>query len=223
MGTPGDIISPMTLPREPFDRPIRLGVLLSGGGTTLVNLLERIDAGSLPAKVATVVASRPCRGVERAEAAGLDVHIVPYRDIPDRDAYSAAIIEHLDAAEVDLVCMAGFLSLWTIPPRYEGRVMNIHPALLPSFGGRGMFGHHVHEAVLAHGCKVSGCTVHFVNNEYDAGPIILQSPVPALDTDTPETLAARVFEQECIALPEAVRLFAADRLTLDGRVVRIAP
>ncbi len=213
----------MTLPREPFDRPIRLGVLLSGGGTTLVNLLERIDAGSLPAEVATVVASRECRGVQRAEAAGLDVHIVPYRDMPDRDAYSAAIIEHLDAAEVDLVCMAGFLSLWTMPDRYEGRVMNIHPALLPSFGGRGMHGRRVHQAVLDHGCKVSGCTVHLADNSYDTGPILVQKCVPVREDDTPETLGSRVFQAECEAYPEAIELFVAGRLTLEGRRVRVSP
>ncbi|MFP4216229.1 MAG: phosphoribosylglycinamide formyltransferase [Planctomycetota bacterium] len=211
----------MTLPREPFDRPIRLGVLLSGGGSTLMNLLERIDAGSLPAEVATVVASRQCRGIGRAEAAGLEGHIVPYRDMPDRDAYSAAIIEHLDAAEVDLVCMAGFLSLWTIPRRYEGRVMNIHPALLPSFGGRGMHGRRVHQAVLDHGCKVSGCTVHLADNSYDTGPILVQKCVPVREDDTPETLAGRVFDAECEAYPEAIELFAAGRVVLEGRRIRI--
>lgn len=213
----------MTLPSEPFDRPIRLGVLLSGGGTTLLNLLDRIGAGDLPAEVATVVASRQCKGVGRAEAAGLDVHVVPYREMPDRDAYSGAIIEHLDAAEVDLVCMAGFLSLWTIPLRYEGRVMNIHPALLPSFGGRGMHGRRVHQAVLDHGCKVSGCTVHLADNSYDTGPILVQKCVPVAEDDTPETLAARVFQAECEAYPEAIGLFAAGRFVLEGRRVRITP
>ena len=101
--------------------------------------------------------------------------------------------------------------------------MNIHPALLPSFGGTGMYGHHVHEAVVARGCKVSGCTVHFVTNEYDAGPIIVQKCVPVKDTDTPEEIAARVFEQECIAYPEAIRLFAEGKLTIDDGVVRVRP
>jgi formyltetrahydrofolate-dependent phosphoribosylglycinamide formyltransferase len=209
------------LPSEPFDRPVRLGVLLSGGGTTLVNLQERIAAGELSAEVSTVVASRECKGVERARQAGLEVHVVPYRRMPDRDAYSAAIIEHLDAAEVDLVCMAGFLSLWTIPDRYEGRVMNIHPALLPSFGGRGMHGRRVHEAVLEHGCKVSGCTVHLADNQYDTGPILVQKCVPVAEDDTPETLGGRVFRAECEAYPEAIRLFAAGRLELVGRRVRV--
>jgi folate-dependent phosphoribosylglycinamide formyltransferase PurN len=117
---------------------------------------------------------------------------------------------------VDLVVQGGWLCLWKIPPRYENRVMNIHPALLPCFGGQGMWGHHVHEAVLAAGCKVSGCTVHFCTNEYDKGPIIVQRTCPVADDDTPDTLAERVFEQECIAYPQAIRWFAEGRLRVEG-------
>jgi phosphoribosylglycinamide formyltransferase-1 len=201
--------------------PLRLGVLLSGGGRTLLNILDEIKAGRLEAEVAVVIASRDCKGVERSRAAGLDVEIVPYKQMPDVETYTARLCDLLDAAEVDLVCQAGFLSLWRIPERYEGRVMNIHPALLPSFGGKGMWGHHVHEAVLARGCKVSGCTVHFVTNEYDAGPIIVQRCVPVLEGDMPDELAARVFEQECKAYPEAIRLFGEGRLRIEGGAVRI--
>lgn len=111
--------------------------------------------------------------------------------------------------------------MWKIPDRYENRVMNIHPALLPSFGGQGMWGHHVHEAVLEAGCKVSGCTVHFCTNEYDEGPIIVQRACEVRDTDSPETLAARIFEQECIAYPQAIRLFADDKLLVEGCKVKI--
>ena len=204
-------------------KPIRLGVLLSGGGRTLLNMLDCIEAGRLPAEVAVVIASRQCKGAERAAAAGLAVHIVPYKEMPDAAAYSAKLAGLLDEAGVDLVCLAGFLSFWEIPDRYLGRVMNIHPALLPRFGGTGMYGHHVHEAVLAAGCKASGCTVHFVNNEYDAGPIVLQKCLPVLEGDTPDTLAARVFEQECIAYPEAIKLFAERRLKIEGNVVHISP
>ncbi len=202
---------------------LRLGVLLSGGGRTLVNINELIKGGKLDAEVAVVIASRECNGIERAKSAGLDVHLVAYRDFgrAKLGEYSAQIAEHLDAAGVGLVVQAGFLSLWQIPPRYEGKVMNIHPALLPSFGGDGMYGHHVHDAVLAAGCKVSGCTVHFVTNEYDAGPIILQRAVEVYEGDTPDELAGRVFAQECIVYPEAIRLFAEGRLRIDGRVVRI--
>ncbi len=187
-------------------KKLRLGVLLSGGGRTLMNILEYIRTGKLSAEVSVVIASRDCKGVERSRTAGLDVHIVPYKEIPDTETYSAAIVELLDAAGVDLVVQAGFLSFWRIPPKYEGRVLNIHPALLPSFGGAGMYGLHVHKAVLATGCKVSGCTVHFVDNEYDHGRIIVQKRVPVLPDDTPDTLADRVFEQECIAYPEAIEL-----------------
>ena len=187
-------------------KKLRLGVLLSGGGRTLMNILEYIRTGKLSAEVSVVIASRDCKGVERSRTAGLDVHIVPYKEIPDTETYSAAIVELLDAAGVDLVVQAGFLSFWRIPPKYEGRVLNIHPALLPSFGGAGMYGLHVHKAVLATGCKVSGCTVHFVDNEYDHGRIIVQKRVPVLPDDTPDTLADRVFEQECIAYPEAIDL-----------------
>jgi len=206
---------------------LRLGVLLSGGGRTLLNILDEVKAGRLDVEVALVIASRDCKGLERAEAAGLNVKLVPYKSFnrsdgtPDIAGYSAAIVGHLDAARVGLVVQAGFLSMWRIPPQYEGKVMNIHPALLPSFGGHGMYGHRVHEAVLAQGCKVSGCTVHFVTNEYDAGPIIVQRAVPVLEGDDADTLAARVFEQECITYPEAIRLFAAGRLRIDGRVVHI--
>jgi formyltetrahydrofolate-dependent phosphoribosylglycinamide formyltransferase len=207
----------------PSPKPLRLGVLLSGGGRTLENLLQRIDAGTLPAEVVVVIASRDCRGVEIGRHAGLGTHLVARKELKELREYSGRISGLLDAAKVDLVVMAGFLSLWLIPPQYEGKVVNIHPALLPSFGGHGMYGHHVHEAVLKAGCKVSGCTVHFVNNDYDQGPIILQRCVPVLEGDTPDTLAARVFEQECIAFPEAIALFAQGRLSVEGRVVHVLP
>jgi formyltetrahydrofolate-dependent phosphoribosylglycinamide formyltransferase len=199
---------------NPTDHPLRLGVLLSGGGRTMLNLQEQIDAGELPAEIVTVIASRPCKGLDRAAERGLDTHLVNYRDFgPERlEEYSAVITAHLDLARVELVVMAGFLSKWIIPESYAGRVMNIHPALLPKFGGQGMFGHHVHEAVLAAGETVSGCTVHFVNNRYDAGPIILQRSVPVEPGDTPDDLADRVFAEECIAYPQAIRRYAAGQI-----------
>jgi len=201
-------------------KPLRLGVLLSGGGRTLVNVQRRIDEGTLSARVAVVIASRPCRGLEWAQAAGLDAHLVPYKTTP-QPHYSDAITALLDSAGVDLVVMAGFLSMWHIPSTYAGRVINIHPALLPAFGGKGMFGHHVHEAVLRHGCKLSGCTVHFVTNEYDQGPILVQKAVPVLEDDTSDTLASRVFEQEMLAFPEALQLLAEGRVSIVDGVARI--
>jgi formyltetrahydrofolate-dependent phosphoribosylglycinamide formyltransferase len=203
-----------------------------------LNVVNRIADGKLSASIEVVIASRQCKGVEIGREHGLNVHLVPYKQtagaadpqppkavLPSGKAvppsYSTQITQLLDAAKVDLVLMAGFLSHWWIPPQYANKVINIHPALLPSFGGKGMFGHHVHKAVLEHGCKVSGCTVHFVTNEYDRGPIIIQRCVPVLEDDTPETLAARVFEQELIAFPQAIELFAQGRLEIDGCRVKI--
>ncbi len=203
-------------------KPIRLGVLISGGGTTLLNILEYIKQGRLNARVAVVISSRSTvAGVERANNAGLDVKIVRKKDHPGVDEFSKRIEQELVAANVDLVVQGGWLCLWKIPDRYENRVMNIHPALLPSFGGQGMWGHHVHEAVLKAGCKISGCTVHFCTNEYDKGPIIVQRACQVKDDDTPETLAARVFEQECIAYPQAIRLFAEGKLLVQDSVVKV--
>jgi formyltetrahydrofolate-dependent phosphoribosylglycinamide formyltransferase len=204
------------------EKKLRIGVLLSGGGRTMLNLLDQIRGRALNAEIVTVIASRPCKGIERAKAAGLDVHLVPRKET-DSVSFSARIAERLDAADVELVCMAGFLSLWTVPDKYAGRVMNIHPALLPLFGGRGFYGDRVHAAVLESGMKVSGCTVHFVTNEYDAGPIIVQRTVPVEEGDTIDALAARVFVQECVAYPAAIRLYAAGRLEIDGRVVHVRP
>ncbi|MFA5252824.1 MAG: phosphoribosylglycinamide formyltransferase [Phycisphaerae bacterium] len=203
-------------------KPIRLGVLISGGGTTLMNILEYINKGLLNAEVAVVISSlSTAAGVEKTKAAGLNVKIIRKKDHPDVDEFSKHLEDELSAANVDLVVQGGWLCLWKIPPRYENRVMNIHPALLPSFGGAGMWGHHVHEAVLAKGCKISGCTVHFCTNEYDKGPIIIQRSCPVKDGDTPETLAARVFEQECIAYPQAIKLFAEDKLLVQNGMVKI--
>jgi phosphoribosylglycinamide formyltransferase-1 len=202
-------------------RPVRLGILLSGGGRTMLNILQEIQAGRLNAEIALVISSLSLAGgVQRAKDAGLPVTVIRTKDHPDIEAFSRRIAEELDAAPVDLVVQGGWLCLWRIPPQYENRVMNIHPALLPCFGGKGMWGHHVHEAVLAAGCKVSGCTVHFCTNEYDKGPIIVQRTCPVEDGDTPDTLAARVFEQECLAYPEAIRLFAENRLQIEGNRVK---
>ena len=211
-------------PASKKGKPIRLGVLISGSGTTLMNILKHIKQGLLNAEVDIVISSRSTvTGVEKAKNAGLDVKIIRTKDYQDIDGFSKRIEAELAAANVDLVIQGGWLCLWKIPYRYEHRVMNIHPALLPSFGGKGMWGHQVHEAVLKAGCKVSGCTVHFCTNEYDKGPIIVQRTCEVQNNDTPDTLAARVFEQECIAYPEAIRLFAAGRLSVENGVTKINP
>ena len=202
-------------------KPIRLGVLISGGGTTLMNILDYIKQGRLNAEVAVVISSRSTvAGVDKAKNAGLNVKIVRKKDFPDIDEFSGRIEAELVAANVDLVVQGGWLCLWKIPERYQNRVMNIHPALLPSFGGQGMWGHNVHEAVLAAGCKVSGCTVHFCTNEYDNGPIVVQRACEVKNDDTPDTLAARVFEAECIAYPQAIEIFAESKLNVLGNTVR---
>ena len=205
-------------------RPLRLGVLISGGGTTLGNFLAKIDAGELDAEIALVIASRPeCGGIAKARAAGLPCRLVARSEYVDVAAFSRAVFALCRKERVDLVALAGFLCLIEIPEDFQHRVMNIHPALIPAFCGAGLYGRRVHEAVLARGCKVSGCTVHFADNEYDHGPIILQRCVPVADDDTPDTLAARVFAAECEAYPDAIRLFAAGRLETTGRHVTIVP
>jgi len=203
---------------------LRLGVMLSGGGRTLQNLLDVIRRGELDAEISVVISSLSnVRGVERARAAGLPVVVIRKKDYPQVETFSDRIAETLDEYGVELACQAGWMCYWRIPQAWLGRVMNIHPGLLPKFGGKGYYGHHVHEAVLAAGETESGCTVHFANNEYDAGPIILQRKVPVLANDDPDTLAARVFEQECIAYPEAIRLFAEGRLAIKGDQVKVLP
>ena len=204
-----------------LDRPIRLAVFISGGGTTLMNFLDRISAGELSAEVPLVVASREdCAGISKAERAGLRCEVVPRKKFASIEGYSETVFDLCRAVRADLVTLAGFLTLIRIPDDYSLRVMNVHPALIPAFCGQGYHGHRVHAAVLERGAKVSGCTVHFADNEYDHGPIILQQCVPVEDDDTPASLASRVFGAECQAYPEAIRRFAAGRLELDaGRVV----
>jgi phosphoribosylglycinamide formyltransferase 1 len=203
---------------------LRLGVLISGSGTTLQNLADVIAESALDASIACVISSNPnAFGLQRAAKLGVPAFVVTRKECGnDPQILSHRLTAILKDHSVDLVIMAGFLCLWHIPPEFTGRVMNIHPALLPTpFGGPGMYGHRVHEAVIASGAKVSGCTVHFADNQYDHGPIIIQRTCPVHDDDTPDTLAHRVFEQECLAYPEAIRLFSEDRLRIAGNRVRI--
>ncbi len=195
-----------------MNQPLKLVVLISGGGRTMVNLQERILAGRLPARIERVVSSRgDARGVELAKQLGLPVVVVE-RASHDDAAFQRLLTEAVRSRPADLICMAGFLSLWRIPADLIGRVINIHPALLPDFGGKGMYGHHVHEAVLAAGRAESGCTVHFCDNEYDHGQIILQRKVAIPPGCSASELATRVFEEELEAYPEAIRLIAEGRI-----------
>ena len=187
-----------------------IAVLISGGGTTLRNLIDEIQAGTLPVEIRLVISSSPsARGLEFAKAAGIRSLVVEKQKGLSDIAFSEAVFGPCREADVRYVVMGGYLKHVLIPPAFEKRVLNIHPALLPAFGGKGMYGHHVHEAVIAAGEKESGCTVHYVDNEYDHGPVILQRKVAVLPTDTPETLQARVFSAECAAYPEALRQLAA--------------
>lgn len=216
------------MPEFPLRSPLRLTVLISGGGTTLKNLLEKIAKRQLDAQIDLVISSTAqAGGLKHAQAAGVATQTVDPRDFgadeAGQAAFSQAIFDACRAAGSHVVVMGGFLKFVPIPPDFEWRVVNIHPALIPAFCGHGFYGQRVHQAVLEYGAKLSGCTVHFVDNEYDHGPIILQQAVPVLDHDTPATLAARVFEAEREAYPAALRLIASGRLEASGRLVRSRP
>ena len=201
---------------------VRLAVLLSGSGSTLQNLLDQIATRSLDAEVVVVIGSRgDAFGLERARRAGIPAVAVPRKEFPDVDRFNDALHAALAPHQFDLIVCAGFLSPFQLRGRYQGRVLNIHPALIPAFCGKGFYGEKVHRAVIESGVKVSGCTIHFADDEYDHGPIILQGSVPVLDDDTPETLGARVHALENTLYPEAIRLWADGRLQIDGRRVRI--
>jgi formyltetrahydrofolate-dependent phosphoribosylglycinamide formyltransferase len=213
----------MSAPLASGSRPLRIAVLLSGEGTSLESLCERIDAGELRGEVVVVVASREdAGGLARARRRGIPALAISRKRHRDVGAFNDALHAALAGHEIDVVALLGFLSPFETRGRFDGRAINVHPALIPAFCGRGFYGHRVHEAVIESGARWTGASVHFVDAEYDHGPIILQEPVPVLDDDTPETLAARVQAVERRLVPEALRLFAAGRLRIEGRRVRIA-
>jgi phosphoribosylglycinamide formyltransferase-1 len=202
---------------------IRIGILASGGGTNLQCLIDSCERGEIDGDVAVVISNVPeAFALERARKHRIDAYAFPHKGVT-REQHEADIIECLDQHTVDLVVLAGYLRILTpvFIDKYAGRLMNTHPALLPSFGGSGMHGLNVHKAVLDYGCKVSGCTIHFVTLDVDGGPIILQKSVPVLEDDTPETLQERVLKEEHKLLPRAVQLFATRKLRLEGRRVRV--
>jgi phosphoribosylglycinamide formyltransferase 1 len=204
--------------------PLRIAVLISGSGRTLKNFLDLAGEDRLPVDVRLVVSSSAkAGGLAYAAAASIPVTVLDRRNFDSDQAYGDAIFGACRDADIDIVAMAGFLKLAPVPPDFAGRVLNIHPALIPSFCGHGMYGDRVHQAVLDAGVKVTGVTVHFVDNEYDRGPIIWQQPVPVFDDDSVESLAARVFEAEKEAYPHVLRLMATDRVMLEGRRVRLLP
>jgi formyltetrahydrofolate-dependent phosphoribosylglycinamide formyltransferase len=209
-------------------RPIRIGILLSGKGrgSNMQALIDATRDGRIPGEVALVVSTSPgAPALERAGAAGVPTQLIPAPEFATAEALDAALAAAFEAAQVDLICLAGYMRLLTpgFVRRFAGRMMNVHPGLLPAFGGKGFYGKHVHEAVLEVGAKFTGVTVHFVDDEYDHGPIILQRVVAVEEDDTAARLAQRVLAEEHRAYPEAVRLFAEGRLRLEGRRVRVLP
>jgi len=204
------------------DEPIDIAFMLSGGGSTLENLMTHIKDGVVDARIRLVISSDPgAYGLERAERHDLPSTVVNPDEYEDRATFSRAITRALDRVDPDLVCMGGFMHFYQIPEKYRYRVINIHPSLLPKYGGPGFYGHHVHEAVLEAREDETGCSVHFATNAgYDEGPVILQKTVPVRPEDTPERLEERVREKEREAYPEAVQLFAEGRVRVeDDKVV----
>ena len=205
---------------------VRIAVLVSGGGTNLQALIDAQARGELKnGTIAAVLSSRPdAYALERAEKAGIPGYVVARKDYPSNQAMTVALVDKLRELDIGLVVLAGFMHILTgeMVAAYPNAILNVHPALIPSFCGAGYYGLHVHEAVLAYGVKLTGATVHFVNEEPDGGPIILQKAVEVLPGDTPEVLQRRVMEQaEWHILPRAVSLFCEGRLSVEGRIVTI--
>jgi phosphoribosylglycinamide formyltransferase 1 len=199
---------------------LQLGVLISGRGSNLQALIDACATPGFPARIALVLSNKAdAYGLERAKMAGFATGVISHKDYASRDDFDAAMTTALRSAAVDLVCLAGFMRILSAAfvQNWHGKLINIHPSLLPSFKGLD-----THDRALAAGCKVHGCTVHFVEPELDTGPIISQAAVPVLDNDTADTLAARVLTAEHLLYPQAVRLIAEGRTRIDGMRVRIA-
>ena len=201
----------------------RIGVLVSGGGSNLQAIIDSIDNGSLEAEIAVVISNKPgVFALDRASRHEIPGLVIDHRGFTANHEFTAAILKVLLEYRVDLVCLAGFLRILDriLTDAYPNRILNIHPALLPAFGGKGMYGHHVHEAVIASGTKYSGATVHLVTPDTDVGPIIRQGIVAIDDTDTPETLAEKVLKIEHRIYPEAIKLLLEERIVIDGMRTR---
>jgi len=202
--------------------PINIAVLISGGGTTLKNLIDRVTAGSLNARIDRVISSNPSAGgLKFATDANITAQTIGHRDFADRESFSKAIFDSLRESNVQLVVMGGFLRQLAIPDDFENKIINIHPSLIPAFCGKGNYGKRVHQGVIDYGCKISGCTVHFVDDDYDHGPIIAQTPVTVEPNDTADSLARKIFAAECELLPDVINSIAAGRLSISGRNVSI--
>lgn len=199
-------------------KPLSIVVLISGGGTTLNNLLTYYDNGQLPVRFVGVVSSnRQAKGLQYAQQRQIDHQVLRRRDFSSPEAHRDAVFDFCRRQQADLVVMGGYLEHLLIPKDYEHRVINIHPSLIPAFCGQGFYGRRVHQAVLDFGAKISGCTVHYVDNQYDHGPIIAQLACPVLDDDTAETLAARVFQLECQLLPLCITAIAEGKIQVSHK------
>ena len=199
-------------------------VLISGGGTTLKNLIDFQKSEAANWKISSVISSTPdAKGLAFAQAENIPHCVVNHRDYAGEDEFSAAVYRAIEDFNVkpDLIVMGGFLRKLNIPDKYTNKIINIHPSLIPSFCGKGNYGSRVHQSVIDYGCKLTGCTVHFVDNQYDHGPIIAQRSVPVENSDTPQSLAARVFVAECELLPEVISKIAAGYVSLSGRTVQV--
>ena len=220
------MITNSTVNPVPFtpEAPLRIAVLISGRGRTLANLLAVKAAGGFPnIDFPLVVSSKPeAGGIQVAQEAGISTEVVDYKKM-DSAAFSQTIFSQVVQSGCQLIVLAGFLRQLIIPPEWNNRVVNIHPSLVPMFCGHGFYGKIVHQTALNYGVKISGCTVHFVNNEFDNGPVILQRAVPVYSTDTADDLAQRVLQAEFQALPDALRLIAEGRVRVEGRIVHILP
>ena len=204
-------------------KPFNISVMISGGGTTLKNLIEWYDRGELDAQISQVISSKPSvGGLQYAAEAGIDSLVVDHRDYDGVETFSEALFGAARSAGVDLVVMGGFLRRVAVPQDFENRVINIHPSLIPAFCGKGNYGRRVHQAVVDYGCKVSGCTVHFVDDHYDHGPIIGQSTVEVNANDSAESLAAKVFDAECELYPQVINAIATGKVQVSGRRVEWA-
>lgn len=203
-------------------RSFKITVLISGGGTTLKNLIEHRANHQLVASIEQVISNNPnAGGLKFATDANIPTAVVNHRDFEDIKTFSDAIFDQCRQSATDLVVMGGFLRRVSIPNDFCNRVINIHPSLIPAFCGKGFFGSRVHQAVLDYGCKISGCTVHFVDDQFDHGPIIAQETVAVADNDTPMSLAKRVFKKECELYPRSINAIATGNVTISDRRVQI--
>lgn len=204
-------------------RRLRIGVLASGGGTNLQAIIDSCERGEIDGDVVVVITNVPdAHAIKRAEKHGIEAYCFPHEGV-SREEHETDVVECLEKHKVDLVCLAGYLRMLTsgMVDKFKGRILNTHPALLPSFGGKGMHGLHVHKAVLEYGAKVSGCTIHIVTAEVDGGPIVMQKAVAVLEDDTPESLQERVLKEEHRLYPRAIQLFAQGKVKIEGRRARI--